>query len=208
MKIATTPMPRSDMVGQPVLGPVVDSIQLSVNLTMGVLKQKICLLGTFAVGKTSLVQRFVNDRFSDKYLTTIGISISKKLMPPVHGGHAGSAAQHEFLIWDVAGLEKFDPVALNYFRGASGALAIADLTRPETVDELAAIGNKFLSVNPKAALVTIGNKIDLMKDRTDTFSDYKRLAADFGSELILTSAKTGERVEEAFQLLSQNIEPR
>lgn len=91
---------------------------------------------------------------------------------------------------------------MNYFRGASGALAIADLTRPETVDELAAIGNKFLSVNPKAALVAIGNKLDLMNDRTDTFSDYKRLAADFESELILTSAKTGERVEEAFQLLS------
>ncbi len=171
---------------------------------MGVLKQKICLLDTFAVGKTSLVQRFVNDRFGDKYLTTIGIS--KKLMPPVHGGQAGSAAQHEFLIWDVAGLEKFDPVALNYFRGASGALAIADLTRPETVDQLAIIGNKFLSVNPRAALVIIGNKLDLIKDRTDTFSDYQLLAADFGSALILTSAKTGERVEEAFHLLSQKIE--
>ncbi len=183
-----------------------DSIKLSVNFTMGVLKRKICLLGTFAVGKTSLVQRFVNDRFSDKYLTTIGISVSKKLMPPVVCGETGDTAQHTFLIWDIAGLEKFDPVVMNYFRGASGALAIADLTRPETVDELAAIGNKFLSVNPKAALVTIGNKIDLMKDRTDTFSDYKRLAADFGSELILTSAKTGDRVEEAFQLLSQNIE--
>lgn len=196
----------SDMASQPVPIPVVDSIQLSVNFTMGVLKKKICLLGTFAVGKTSLVQRFVNDRFSDKYLTTIGISVSKKLMPPVDCEETGGPAQHTFLIWDIAGLEKFDPVVMNYFRGASGALAIADLTRPETVDELAAIGNKFLSVNPKAALVAIGNKLDLMNDRTDTFSDYKRLAADFGSELILTSAKTGERVEEAFQLLSQKIE--
>ena len=196
----------SDMASQPVPIPVVYSIQLSVNFTMGVLKKKICLLGTFAVGKTSLVQRFVNDRFSDKYLTTIGISVSKKLMPPVDSGETGGTAQHTFLIWDIAGLEKFDPVVMNYFRGASGALAIADLTRPETVDELAAIGNKFLSVNPKSALVAIGNKLDLMNDRTDTFADYKRLAADFGSELILTSAKTGERVEEAFQLLSQNIE--
>lgn len=195
----------SDMASQPVPIPVVDSIQLSVNFTMGVLKKKICLLGTFAVGKTSLVQRFVNDRFSDKYLTTIGISVSKKLMPPVDCGETGGTAQHTFLIWDIAGLEKFDPVVMNYFRGASGALAIADLTRPETVYELAAIGNKFLSVNPKAALVAIGNKLDLMNDRTDTFSDYKRLAADFGSELILTSAKTGERVEGAFQLLSQKI---
>ena len=173
---------------------------------MGVLKRKICLLGTFAVGKTSLVQRFVNDRFSDKYLTTIGISISKKQMPPVGGGQAGSAAHHELLIWDIAGLEKFDPVVMNYFRGASGALAVADLTRKETVDELAIICNKFLSVNPSAALVIIGNKFDLIEDRKDSFSDYQLLAADFGSELILTSAKTGERVEEAFHRLSHKIE--
>ncbi len=157
------------------------------------------------MGKTSLVQRFVNDRFSDKYLTTIGISISKKLMPPVHDGRTGSTRQHSFLIWDIAGLEKFDPVVMNYFRGASGALAVADLRRPETVGELAIIGNKFLSVNPGAALVILGNKLDLIEDRSDTFSDYQRLSADFGSELILTSAKTGERVEEAFHLLSQKV---
>jgi small GTP-binding protein len=173
---------------------------------MGIIKRKICLLGTFAVGKTSLVQRLVNDRFSDSYLTTVGVSVSQKLMPPVHCEKTGSTVQHTFLIWDIAGLEKFDPVVLNYFRGASGALAVGDLTRPETVDDLAAIANKFLSVSPQAALVTIGNKLDLLPARPDTLSAFQQLAADFGSELLLTSAKTGERVEDAFHLLSKKIE--
>lgn len=173
---------------------------------MGIIKRKICLLGTFGVGKSSLVQRFVNNRFSDKYLTTVGISISQKLMPPVHCGQNGNTVQHTFLIWDIAGLEKFDQVVMNYFRGASGALTVGDLTRPETADSLATIANKFLSVNPKAAMVTIGNKLDLTRNRSRTLSGFKQLATDFGSELILTSAKTGERVEDAFNLLSQKIE--
>jgi small GTP-binding protein len=173
---------------------------------MGILKRKICLLGSFAVGKTSLVQRLVNDRFSDSYLTTVGVSVSQKLMPPVHCAQKGHAVQHTFLIWDIAGFEKFDPVALNYFRGASGAMAVGDLTRPDTVDEVAAIVNKFLSVSPQAALLIIGNKLDLLPERPDTLSGFPQLAADLGSELLLTSAKTGERVEDAFHLLSKKIE--
>ncbi len=173
---------------------------------MGILKRKICLLGAFAVGKTSLVQRFINDSFSDKYLTTVGISVSRKLMPPVHCGQTGKTVQHTFLIWDIAGLEKFNPMVMNYFRGASGALAVGDLTRSETFDAMAIICDKFLSVNPKAALVTIGNKLDLIEGKSENFSGHKKMAAGFGSELILTSAKTGERVEDAFNLLSNKIE--
>jgi small GTP-binding protein len=186
-------------------GLAVVSINQSAHFAMGLIKRKICLLGAFAVGKTSLVQRFVNDRFSDNYLTTVGISVSQKHMPPVRYGQAGDTVQHTFLIWDIAGLEKFDPVVMNYFRGASGALAVGDLTRPETVDDLAVICSKFLSVSPTAAMVTIGNKFDLAKDPADTFSSFKRLAGDLRSELILTSAKTGERVEDAFHLLSKKM---
>jgi len=173
---------------------------------MVILKRKICLLGTFAVGKTSLAQRFVNDRFGDKYLTTVGISVSKKQMPPVRSQRTGETVQHTLLIWDIAGLEKFDTVAMNYFRGSSGALAVGDLTRPETVEGLETIIDKYLSVNPDTPLVIIGNKRDLINDRKAVASGYRRLAADLGSELILTSAKTGERVADAFHFLSRKIE--
>lgn len=173
---------------------------------MGIRKRKICLLGTFGVGKTSLVQRFVNNRFSEKYLTTVGLSVSQKTMPPIYHEADGDPVQHMFLIWDIAGIEKFDSVASNYFRGASGALAVGDVTRPETADVLAKILDRFFSVCPQAAVVTIANKIDLISDPESRCAGYHQLSADLGSELILTSAKTGERVEDAFCLLSQKIE--
>ena len=79
------------------------------------IKKKICLLGAFAVGKTSLVERFVYDRFDEKYLTTIGEKISQKLLPPVQDTRSGQLCQHNVLIWDIAGLEKFDRVAVITF---------------------------------------------------------------------------------------------
>lgn len=173
---------------------------------MGILKQKICLLGSFAVGKTSLVERFVHERFDEKYLTTVGISVSQKLMPPFQIRPGGRTVQYMFLIWDIAGLEKFDPMVLNYFRGASGALAVADLTRPDTIDKLSPICKKFMSVNPQAALVTIGNKLDLFKDGEAVYSGLKKLASAYSAEVIMTSAKSGDGVEAAFTSLSQRID--
>lgn len=126
---------------------------------MGLLKKKICLLGAFAVGKTSLTDRFVYGRFEEKYLTSVGVKISQKLMPPVQAPSGGRMVQHAFLIWDIAGLEKFDHVADNYFRGAAGALAVADLTRPETIDDLKRFATRFRFVNPEAKLILVGNKL-------------------------------------------------
>jgi len=77
-------------------------------------------VGTFTVGKTSLVERFLHERFDEKYLTTVGISAGQKLMPPIQSRHNGRTVQYMFLTWDIAGLEKFDPMAINRFRGASG----------------------------------------------------------------------------------------
>ena len=99
---------------------------------MTAVKKKICLLGSFAVGKTSLIERFVYNRYDEKYLTTIGVKISQKVLAPIDDPQGGRMIQHTFLIWDIAGLEKFDKVVKNYFRGAAGALAVADLTRPES----------------------------------------------------------------------------
>ena len=173
---------------------------------MGIEKRKICLLGAFGVGKTSLVQRFVNDRFDEKYLTTVGLSVSQKTMPPVYPGPNGKTVQHLFLIWDIAGIEKYDSVASTYFRGASGALAVGDVTRPKTADMLAGILDRFFAVCPTAAVVTIANKIDLISDPAENSSPFVKMSADLGTELILASAKTGARVEDAFCLLSRKIE--
>jgi small GTP-binding protein len=173
---------------------------------MGLLKKKVCLLGAFAVGKTSLTERFVHGRFEEKYLTTVGVKISQKTIPPVQPAGGGRMVQHAFLIWDIAGLEKFDHVTDNYFRGAAGGLAVADLTRPETIEELQRFCTRFRSVNPEAKLVFVGNKADLFADDRGTRARLEQLAREHTTGSILTSAKSGARVEEAFLDLSRRIE--
>jgi small GTP-binding protein len=168
-------------------------------------KKKICLLGSFAVGKTSLVDRFVYNRFEEKYLTTVGVKISQKLLPPIEAPRNGQLIQHTFLIWDIAGLEKFDRVAMNYFRGAAGALAVADLTIPETIDRLHEFCEKFLTVNPQALLLILGNKLDLFQNDEKTLSKLAKTARFFSSQYLLTSAKTGQQVEKAFETLSKRL---
>ena len=170
-----------------------------------VIKKKICLLGSFAVGKTSLIDRFVHNKFEEKYLTTIGVKISQKLLPPVQDQLHQQSVQHTFLIWDIAGLEKFNHVAMNYFRGAAGGLAVADLTRRESIEHLHAFCDKFLSVNPESALVILGNKSDIFQQDRQTLIDLEQATAHYATECILTSAKTGDNVEKAFLKLSQKI---
>ena len=172
---------------------------------MASIKKKICLIGSFAVGKTSVIQRYVYDRFDEKYLTTIGVKISQKALPPLKDPHRGQMVQHTFLIWDIAGLEKFDSVVTNYFRGAAGALIVADLTRKETIEHISQLYDRFCEISPEAVVLVLGNKLDLFNEDKQTLSALKAKAAEFKTELMLTSAKTGEGVEQAFLNLSQKI---
>ncbi|MGD2186669.1 MAG: Rab family GTPase [Desulfobacterales bacterium] len=172
---------------------------------MALLKKKICLLGSFAVGKTSLIERFVYDRFDEKYLTTIGVRISQKILPPIQNPESGEMLQHIFLIWDMAGLDKFDRVTISYLRGASGAIAVTDLTRPDTLGSLTATCNEFLSVNPDAKLLIVGNKLDIFEGNQKTVNELSETAESFSTHFLTTSAKTGEQVENAFLKLSALI---
>ena len=157
------------------------------------------------MGKTSLIERFVYDRFDEKYLTTIGVKISQKALPPIQAPNSNRMIQHTFLIWDIAGLEKFDNVVTNYFRGAAGALIVADLTRTETIEQLGQLTEPFSDISPDAAVIVLGNKLDIFGEDKRTLSALKAKAAEYKTELLLTSAKTGEGVEQAFMNLSHKI---
>jgi len=169
------------------------------------IKKKICLLGSFAVGKTSLIERFVHNRFGEQYLTTIGVKISQKIFPPIQHPESGQFIQYTFLIWDIAGMDKFDGVVENYYRGAAGALAVTDLTRPESIRHLQDICNRFYSVSPGAKLLILGNKLDIFQQDKKHIDLLKKTASQYLTEYMLTSAKTGERVEEAFMTLAKKI---
>ena len=148
------------------------------------IRKKILLLGDFSVGKTSLVKRYVDGAFDDKYLTTIGVKISKKLVE-VDG------VECELLIWDVEGSTPSKKISLGYYRGASGAIFVTDITRKETIENLQEHKDIFLAENPNAHYVTAYNKADML-------SEIARERIVVEDDVFITSAKNDENVEELF----------
>jgi len=102
-------------------------------------------------------------------------------------------------------MDKFDDVVKNYYRGAAGALAVTDLTRPETITQVKGILDQFLLISSGAALLLLGNKLDIFQRDHETMKLLEKTADEFSMESILTSAKTGETVEKAFLTLANKI---
>jgi small GTP-binding protein len=155
--------------------------------------KKICLIGEFAVGKTSLVRRFVESRFDERYLITMGVRISRKVIA-LAGHHTLN-----LIIWDTAGGESFSKVVQSYYQGAAGALLVCDLTRIETLAALAEYGRTFRTVCPGASLAVIGNKVDLTGQRAVSDTALAELAGTLGAPWFLGSARTGTGVDPAFE---------
>ena len=165
---------------------------------MSVISQKICLIGDFSVGKTSLIRRFIEGKFSDKYLTTVGVKISRK--PVV----INSERQVNLLVWDIEGHTKQRAIPTNYLRGANGAIIVGDLTRNNTLANLSNHLELFLQVNPQGKTIVAFNKYDLLtQEKLDKllelydFQDNERVINTY-----VTSAKTGNYVNEMFEELA------
>lgn len=165
----------------------------------------MCLLGSFGVGKTSLVRRYVYNLFEEKYLSTIGVQISQKLLSPIANPTTGRLEQLNLILWDLAHLEQFDQVIKKYFHGAHGAIIVYDLTRPETIESLNEIKEAFLEAAPSAKPILVANKLDLSKNSQELLKTGRELAETLDSECIATSAKTGENVEEMFGTLAHKL---
>lgn len=161
--------------------------------------KKICLLGTFGVGKTSLVRRFVNDLFDDTYLSTIGVQIYQKELSEIQ-----AKENLKLIVWDLANIEKFTTTIKNYFQGAAGAIVVTDLTRTESYNKKHLYLNQFLEINPKASLIFAGNKIDLI-DSNNAPESLVKLAENYKSPYSITSAKTGSNVKAVFEILGKKI---
>jgi small GTP-binding protein len=165
---------------------------------MQLIQKKICLLGDFAVGKTSLVRRYIEGSFSDKYLSTIGVKISRKTL-------ARETYQLNLIVWDLAGGEEFEGHDRNYLRGASGALLVCDLTRPETTDILQKYARQMNEINPHASMIIAANKADLLGNDVPDLSALEAVCQTMHTQFILTSAKTGENVERVIDLLADML---
>ncbi len=164
------------------------------------IQKKICLLGDFAIGKTSLVRRFIYNMFDDRYFNTIGVNISRKEV------QVSDEATLRLLIWDLSSNERFEKNRSDYLHGTSGALLVCDLSRPDTLKVLRSYYIEHLfKNNPQTYIVVVGNKLDLVPPDCEAIGMVKDLAAELKSPYLTTSAKTGERVEEAFMLLAKGL---
>jgi small GTP-binding protein len=174
---------------------------------MGIITRKICLLGDFAVGKTSLVRRFVDRQFSDEYLSTIGVKISRKKVTCTGNGDQ-SVQELQLIIWDIEGETKFRGIAPNYLQGGKGAIFVADVSRPHTIDNLINQQKLWFSVNPKAPIAIALNKMDLMEtEHRDQLLARVPISDEQVALLTPTSAKTGDNVDQMFQTLGSAIAP-
>ena len=155
------------------------------------------MLGYYGVGKTSLVSQFVNQMFSDKYQTTVGVKIDKKTVV-VDGNEV------TLMLWDVAGEEDNAPVKLNHVRGASGYLLVIDGCRAKTLEAALSIQERVETEIGRCPFLLLANKAD---ERAHWEVQDQTLAelAGRGWTVLETSAKTGERVEEAFLKLAKDM---
>src|SRR5260370_28285260 len=161
------------------------------------LQKKICMLGGFSVGKTSLVKRYVESVFSESYLTTVGVKIDKK---PVDLGDRAV----NLILWDVAGEDDVSTVRMSYLRGSAGYVLVADGTRPSTLEVALSLRERVEAELGSMPFVLLLNKSDLQEQWAigDAQLDELRQA---GWSVRASSAKTGDGVEDAFRELAVRV---
>jgi small GTP-binding protein len=161
------------------------------------IQKKVCMLGTFAVGKTSLVRRFVESIYSDKYHTTVGVKIDKKQVQL-------DGTELTLIMWDIEGSQDENDLRKSYLRGAAGYLVVIDGTRQDTLYLGLALQKRVTeTIGPVPFLILI-NKADLTSEWSISEREMTALK-DKGWDVLKTSAKTGLGVEDAFHALAKKL---
>lgn len=159
------------------------------------IQKKVCMLGGFAVGKTSLVARFVSSIFSEKYLSTVGVKIDKKVV-------SIDGRDTMLLLWDIYGQDDFQTVQPAQLRGMAGYLLVVDGTRRATLDTARLLHEKAKTVAGDVPFVVVLNKSDLASSwEIDDVAFFKLV--EQGWRVVKTSARTGDGVEHAFESLTR-----
>ena len=161
------------------------------------LQKKICMLGGFAVGKTSLVRRFVQSIFSETYLTTVGVKIDKKSV-------VLADKTVDLILWDLAGEDDIGSFRLSYVRGATGLVLVADGTRAATLATALTLRERTEAEFGAMPFVLLLNKSDLA-DQWTISDDAINEMRQSGYQIYLTSALSGESVDDAFIQLASLV---
>jgi len=162
------------------------------------INKKICVLGSLSVGKTSLVEQYVNSIFSDKYLSTVGVKISKKNVN-IDG------VDVSLVLWDMEGKDEYTDINMLYLRGAMGFFVVADLTRLDTFEAALKIRQIVLNLlGEDVPNMLLLNKSDLPDWEVDNKRVEEALAS--GIKILRTSAKMKIAVDEAFEALARDMQ--
>lgn len=161
------------------------------------LDRKICMLGAFAVGKTSLVQRFVTSLFSEQYQTTIGVKVDKKTV-------AAGDRPVNLVIWDLYGEDDYQKLRLSYLRGSAGYLLVIDGMRRATLEVALHLQRTAADALGPVPFVVVVNKADLSTEWEVTEREVAELAQR-GWLVVTASAKAGQGVEQAFSALAHAL---
>lgn len=158
------------------------------------MQKKVCMLGGFAVGKTSLVRRFVTNVFSEHYQTTIGVTVEKKTVTVDH-------QDVMFMLWDLYGEDEFQHVRESYLRGSSGYILVIDGTRKATLDTARLLQQTVVRTVGPLPFVAIINKSDLRSEWEIDQPVIEQLREQ-GWPVFFGSAKLGQGVDELFGRLA------
>ena len=163
---------------------------------------KVTVIGDPAVGKSSLIRRYVENYFVGDYIMTMGTHISSK---NIVFSEFNKRINTKLVIWDLGGQPHFKEVRRAYYLGARGSILVFDLTRPDTFMELHNWANELLNHAGKIPTVLVGNKSDLRYLRSVPEIDGYHFANRMNTSYFETSAKTGENVERVFEVLVKKI---
>lgn len=164
---------------------------------------KILVLGDMAVGKTSLINQYIEHTFLEDYRPTLGVNIISK---DIEIKQIGSLIR--LIFWDIAGQDKYENCRQAYYEGCSGALLVYDITRHDTFINIESKWLKDLlnNIKKKCDFILLGNKVDLKDNRVVSYEEGKDLANKIRAiDFIETSALNGENVDKAFLKLVQTV---
>ncbi|MFW9831927.1 MAG: Rab family GTPase [Candidatus Thorarchaeota archaeon] len=159
---------------------------------------KILLVGNPAVGKTSLILKYVENRFEREYKASIGVDFAYKIIEL-------EEKVARLIIWDIASQERFAPYRTSFYKQTDGAMLVFDLTRPDTLEAIEEWIREIHQDAGEVKVLLIGNKADLKKKRAIKKEEVQSWIDRYGWKYIETSAMTGDGVDEAFKILTEAI---